>query len=146
VSIENRLQGALICFCTLTPWYSAVELVWLRYVQLWQVRRMRWKEGVVLALESRLTAPAIPLPSSAEEIEDLDYRRVTVIGEFDHSKEVLLGCVVLHTMSHTRSTLSFVAYDLIFIRFSSHELGVYNWAKKNLVFSFFVGFRFGPTL
>lgn len=58
---------------------------------VWQVRRKQWKESVIEALEGRLTAPAIPLPTDKAEIEELDFRRVTILGEFDHDMEVLLG-------------------------------------------------------
>lgn len=54
----------------------------------WQVQRRKWKIGVIEELERRTTAKPVPLPHDLSELEDYEYRRVTVTGHFDHSKEL----------------------------------------------------------
>jgi len=56
----------------------------------WQVERLHWKEGLLADMaERRATAPA-PLADIevlAAQGEDIEYRRITVTGAFDHGKE-----------------------------------------------------------
>ncbi|MBU3030078.1 SURF1 family protein [Paracoccus marinaquae] len=45
---------------------------------LWQLRRMDWKEGMLAEIQSRIDAPAVPLP--AEVDPSMKYMPVTVSG------------------------------------------------------------------
>lgn len=58
---------------------------------LWQVRRREWKLNLVADLEEKTTSPPIPLPTDLSDLEDLEYRKVTLCGTFDHNREILLG-------------------------------------------------------
>lgn len=78
----------------------------------WQVRRKKWKENLIKELQTKTKFPAIEFPEkfeltlilnyiyifiyllnfySEDELLNLEYRRVKVVGEFDHSKELYLG-------------------------------------------------------
>ncbi|CDR43990.1 CYFA0S13e01244g1_1 [Cyberlindnera fabianii] len=59
----------------------------------WQMRRLKWKNNLIATCEDRLTYEPIPLPKNfdPEDAEDWQYRRVTVTGKFDHSREVFVG-------------------------------------------------------
>lgn len=59
----------------------------------WQVKRLQWKLDLISKAENRLLAPPLDLPPKIDPaaVEDFDYRRVRVSGEFDHSQEKLVG-------------------------------------------------------
>jgi surfeit locus 1 family protein len=57
---------------------------------VWQVKRRKWKLGLIEEMEARTQAPPVSLPYDPEEIEKLEFRKVTVKGRFDHSKEVYI--------------------------------------------------------
>jgi len=59
----------------------------------WQVQRLQWKLDLISRAEDRLLLPPLELPPSMNPaaVEDFDYRRVKVSGEFDHSQEKLVG-------------------------------------------------------
>lgn len=46
---------------------------------VWQLQRMEWKEGIIAALEARLAAAPVPVPTDAEPRRD-DFLRVRVEG------------------------------------------------------------------
>lgn len=62
---------------------------------LWQVQRLAWKEDLIARLEQRLAAT----PAAAPRVADWpalskaadEYRRVSVRGRFDHSRETWVG-------------------------------------------------------
>lgn len=59
----------------------------------WQVRRLQWKLDLISRAEDRLLLPPLELPDriNPDVVNEFDYRRVSVTGEFDHSKEMLVG-------------------------------------------------------
>ncbi|XP_025418724.1 surfeit locus protein 1 isoform X2 [Sipha flava] len=57
----------------------------------WQVKRKYWKENLIEELKTQTQYPAINFPENEDELKNLEYRRVRVVGEFDHSKELYLG-------------------------------------------------------
>ncbi|XP_076057111.1 surfeit locus protein 1 [Oratosquilla oratoria] len=57
----------------------------------WQVQRRQWKLGLIAALEEKSKAPPVDFPVNLHELEDLVYRRVKLIGTFDHSREIYMG-------------------------------------------------------
>ncbi|MPC93047.1 Surfeit locus protein 1 [Portunus trituberculatus] len=57
----------------------------------WQVQRRKWKLNLIDELATKSKAPPIQFPENLEELEELEYRRVKMIGTFDHSREILLG-------------------------------------------------------
>ncbi len=61
----------------------------------WQVRRLAWKEGVLAALETRLSGPAMPLPEAPDRERDM-YLHVAVSGE--------MGAGEVHVLSSSPET------------------------------------------
>ncbi|RXG57569.1 Surfeit locus protein 1 [Armadillidium vulgare] len=57
----------------------------------WQVSRLKWKLKLIEDLQSLTKQPPINLPENLEKLKDLEYRKVLLKGEFDHSKEIYLG-------------------------------------------------------
>lgn len=54
----------------------------------WQVQRLTWKLGLIEQLESQLNVEAVPFPEdNFALLNDLEYRRVRVTGEFLHGRE-----------------------------------------------------------
>ncbi|WP_375571774.1 SURF1 family protein [Ahrensia marina] len=68
--------------------FFAIALILGAFVTLlglgtWQMQRLAWKEGLIAQAETRPTLPAVPLQALVDEgLEDADYRRVLLIGEF----------------------------------------------------------------
>ncbi|XP_058473547.1 surfeit locus protein 1 [Solea solea] len=56
----------------------------------WQVKRRQWKLRLINDMTRLTTAEPIPLPLNLDELNKLEYRRVTVRGRFDHSKELYI--------------------------------------------------------
>ena len=56
----------------------------------WQLQRLIWKQDLIGKLQARSTAEAVQLPSGPLDPEEMEYRRVTVSGVFDHENELLL--------------------------------------------------------
>ncbi|KAK2816391.1 hypothetical protein Q7C36_022662 [Tachysurus vachellii] len=56
----------------------------------WQVKRRQWKLKLINDLHLLTTADPIPLPTDPAELKDLQYRRATVRGRFDHSRELYI--------------------------------------------------------
>lgn len=57
----------------------------------WQVQRLFWKETLIARIESRANGPAAALPLEEAGLDEWEYRRVALRGEYDHSREVLVG-------------------------------------------------------
>ncbi|XP_070581940.1 surfeit locus protein 1-like [Ptychodera flava] len=57
----------------------------------WQVQRRKWKLGLIRDLNIRTTSEPIELPTDPDELKKLEYRRVKIRGEFDHSKEIYVA-------------------------------------------------------
>src|SRR4051794_7166954 len=58
---------------------------------VWQVQRLAWKEGVIAERTARTTVAPIDLPAAGTALSDLEFRRVTVTGTFDHAHEFYLA-------------------------------------------------------
>lgn len=57
----------------------------------WQVHRKQWKEELIRNLESRMRLEAQPIPEDLTELNDMEYQKVTVRGQFLHDQELHLG-------------------------------------------------------
>jgi surfeit locus 1 family protein len=58
---------------------------------LWQVQRLYWKEGLIAERVARSAAAAIPLPPIGANIAEAEFRRVELLGRFDHAREFYLA-------------------------------------------------------
>ncbi|XP_019937570.2 surfeit locus protein 1 [Paralichthys olivaceus] len=56
----------------------------------WQVKRRQWKLQLINELARLTTAEPIPLPLNPDELNELEYRRVRVRGQYDHSQELYI--------------------------------------------------------
>lgn len=54
----------------------------------WQLERLSWKQGLIAELTSRMEAPPIAMPDAPADPASLEFRRVTLQGEFLHDKEL----------------------------------------------------------
>ena len=58
---------------------------------VWQLQRLAWKEAILARIDARTRAAPIPLPPprtwAALDPKDYEYRRVTLHGTFDNSRE-----------------------------------------------------------
>eukprot|EP00795_Rhopilema_esculentum_P010654 gene10653-19396_t len=57
----------------------------------WQVYRLKWKKNLIKELELKTSAEPTELPLNLDLQESMMYRRVKMVGEFDHSNELYLG-------------------------------------------------------
>jgi surfeit locus 1 family protein len=61
---------------------------------VWQIERKAWKEGLIAAVTERVEAPPAALPPAkawpALDQASNEYRHVTFIAQFDHSREALV--------------------------------------------------------
>lgn len=76
------------------PWvalfFAATGFVVLVGLGTWQVQRLHWKDGLVLAIDQRIRSAPRPLADIEAEFAasgDVDYEPVEVRGTFDHGKE-----------------------------------------------------------
>lgn len=69
---------------------TLVGLIVLLALGSWQLQRLAWKNGFLERLESRMTAAAVVMPDELMDLEQFEFRRVFVTGEFDHDREFYL--------------------------------------------------------
>ncbi|XP_004347273.1 hypothetical protein CAOG_04526 [Capsaspora owczarzaki ATCC 30864] len=61
---------------------------------VWQVQRLKWKEGIVAEMEAKQQATPQPFDLSLAQEDTLDqyaYSRFNVKGSFDHEREIYIG-------------------------------------------------------
>ena len=56
----------------------------------WQLQRLQWKNDLVTSFESRAAAPAIAVPATSAGFDQVEFRRLSLNGVFQHEKEVFL--------------------------------------------------------
>ena len=56
----------------------------------WQVQRLDWKNDLIASFEKRSSASPIELPTADLVAADLEFRRLRLVGSFDHSKEIFM--------------------------------------------------------
>jgi surfeit locus 1 family protein len=62
---------------------------------IWQLQRLEWKLGIINEMQDRMSAAAMPLPPDHEwpilaALRASEYRKFSLTGTFDHSKELLI--------------------------------------------------------
>lgn len=77
---------------------AASAFVVLCALGVWQVQRLFWKLALIEQVEARLAAPPVPAPAPADwpalGTEDA-YRRLTVSGRYDHTRETCTQAVTV---------------------------------------------------
>lgn len=85
---EQRGPGKVRIIATAILVLAALAI--LLSLGTWQVERLYWKEGLLADIAARRAASPVPL-AQIEAIEktggDVEYRRVSVTGTFDHAHE-----------------------------------------------------------
>lgn len=74
----------------LTATLVLLSLAILLTLGTWQVERLYWKEGLLADIAARRSAEPVPLADIERSLaagEDIEYRRVSLSGTFDHAKE-----------------------------------------------------------
>ncbi|XP_067012489.2 surfeit locus protein 1 [Anabrus simplex] len=73
----------------------------------WQVKRRKWKLGLIEELKARTNSKPQELPLDLSELEKLEYYPIRVRGHFDHSQELYLGprSLLLEGEAATQSSL-----------------------------------------
>lgn len=74
------LTGGLVLVC----------LAILLSLGTWQVERLHWKEGLIAKIAERRNATPVSLAdieAAEKQGKDFEFRRVTIAGTFDHTKE-----------------------------------------------------------
>jgi surfeit locus 1 family protein len=56
----------------------------------WQIDRLEQRQAKNALINTRMAAEAVPLTALSGDLSELEYRRVTVTGVYDHSQEVIL--------------------------------------------------------
>ena len=56
----------------------------------WQLQRLQWKNDLITSFESRAEAPAIAVPATYAGFDQVEFRRLSLNGVFQHEKEVFL--------------------------------------------------------
>ncbi|GLQ05672.1 SURF1 family protein [Sneathiella chinensis] len=69
-------------------------IVILLALSLWQANRYFWKVDLLEGVQQQLAADPVVLPEAIKDVEAWIYRRVTLTGTYDHSREI-------HLFAHT---------------------------------------------
>jgi surfeit locus 1 family protein len=56
----------------------------------WQVERLQWKNELVETFDTRIAQPPVDAPLSIESMKTWQYRRVELVGVYQHEKEILM--------------------------------------------------------
>ncbi|EEB07921.1 SURF-family protein [Schizosaccharomyces japonicus yFS275] len=59
----------------------------------WQVKRLKWKRGLIRSMNESLDNDAVPLPShiTQQALKGLEWKRVWIEGQLQHHQEMLVG-------------------------------------------------------
>src|SRR5690606_15903161 len=93
---ERRRVASMTFRPTLWPTLFTVPAVLILLgLGTWQLQRLEWKEALIAERAARTTAPPVVLSSEtalpADDLSELQYRRVVATGEFLHDKEMYLA-------------------------------------------------------
>jgi surfeit locus 1 family protein len=75
--------------------FALLALATLLALGTWQLQRLAWKTALINEIIARQAMAPIPLPTTIEDPAALRFRKVSVHGTFDHSREV-------HLFAHTK--------------------------------------------
>ena len=70
--------------------FALPTLLMLLALGTWQVQRLEWKNDLIASFEQRSSAPPIEFPLADEVTAELEFRRLRLVGRFDHSRETFM--------------------------------------------------------
>lgn len=82
------------------PWYRSPTTLVLGFIPIftfglgyWQIKRLKWKVSLIEELEGKLSRDPLRLPRNInmDVLPEFDFRLVSVKGEFDHSRTMIVG-------------------------------------------------------
>ena len=56
----------------------------------WQLQRLHWKNDLIESFEARASAASIAVPAANSALDDTEFRRLDLVGVFQHDREVFL--------------------------------------------------------
>jgi len=57
----------------------------------WQVQRLKWKKRLIESIDERLANDPIQFQGEMKNLDEFEYRKVIIRGQFIHGKEILVG-------------------------------------------------------
>ncbi|MSP83929.1 MAG: SURF1 family protein [Alphaproteobacteria bacterium] len=74
------------------PWlvasFALIGVAALLGLGVWQVQRAAWKDALIAGRTARLVQPPVALPEDLADLDGWEFRRVWVVGRFDHAREM----------------------------------------------------------
>ncbi len=70
--------------------FALPALLMLLALGTWQLQRLEWKNDLIASFEQRSSASPIEFPLAGEITTDLEFRRLRLVGRFDHNKEIFM--------------------------------------------------------
>lgn len=61
---------------------------------VWQLQRLSWKTDLLARIDAADAAAPVPFPTSISDARQLEYRRLTARGRYDHAGEAFYGAIV----------------------------------------------------
>jgi surfeit locus 1 family protein len=75
-------------------WLLVIGVVLLTALGVWQLQRLGWKQQLIARVEQRVHAPPIEAAEfPAAELQELEYRAVTLRGQYLNDRETLVQAV-----------------------------------------------------
>ncbi|CAG0883643.1 unnamed protein product [Cyprideis torosa] len=56
----------------------------------WQVKRHYWKQDLIERMKTKMSGPAIPVPTATKDLSQWEYTRVKATGHFRHEQEMYI--------------------------------------------------------
>lgn len=70
--------------------FTIPALIVLIGLGAWQIERLQWKNALIETFDARMALPAVDAPERIASMADWTYRRVKLVGVYQHQKEILL--------------------------------------------------------
>ncbi|MBI2255126.1 MAG: SURF1 family protein [Proteobacteria bacterium] len=70
--------------------FTVPAVLFMVALSVWQVQRLYWKEALINERIERTTAAPVALPADGAKLDEAEFRRVALNGQFDHAHEFLM--------------------------------------------------------
>jgi surfeit locus 1 family protein len=110
----------------------AIAVAILLGLGTWQVQRLAWKNDVIARIDSRIGAAPVALPPARAweslDVEDWEYRPVTLTGRFDHVAETRVYTALTEPQTDTEGAFKgpgfWVMTPLVLVGDTPGEAGI----------------------